>query len=94
MTVLSNQGGGGGGGLELALTENDGFLKCPTWLKKYKGIIDLTVFLKWFFWAWLLRYFVIRKMNVHHVTGKEWRNFDLFPSVGVYNNSIGTRAVT
>ena len=22
--------GGGGGGLELALTENDGFLKCPT----------------------------------------------------------------
>ena len=23
-------GWGGGGGLELALTENDGFLKCPT----------------------------------------------------------------
>ena len=32
--------------------------------------------------------------RLHHVTGKEWCNFDLLPSVGVYNNSIGTRVVT
>ena len=29
-SIVKTRGGGGGGGLELALTENDGFLKCPT----------------------------------------------------------------
>ena len=31
--IVNTRGGGGGGGLELALTDNDGFLKCPTCLK-------------------------------------------------------------
>ena len=30
VVTTENLCGGGGGGLELALAENDGFLKCPT----------------------------------------------------------------
>ena len=89
MTVLSKPGVGG---LELALAENDGFLKCFTLL--IQGDNRINVLLKYAFWAWLLPYFMSRKIYVHHVTGKEWCNFDLFPSVGVYNNIFGTRAVT
>ena len=62
-----------------------------TWLRWYNEILN--VLLKLAFWALLLRYFASLKITCIISLGKN-DIIDLFLSVGVYNNSIGTRAVT